>query len=153
MSCNVFVNNCHNDFSINAAFLLNDLPSGIHGCTDLCRLQKKLEFSCDKRVNCVGEIRSTTAPTRETRILSYEHIFIYSFSVYSHISFQNNTSFRFEASNNHSSSIKRGELNLVIFEGNMKVWSGHSMLKLGWTVAVAELYSFSVNVFACTCGK
>lgn len=52
---------------------------------------------------------------------------------------------------------QKGRAGSRYFEGNMKGWSGHSMLILDWTVAMAVLYSLSVFVLvcarACMCGR
>lgn len=145
-----------------------------HGWIDLCGLWKKQRFSCD-RGWAVWEGLSQHQLPLGMRKRGYFSISIcllfplFFFSVYifsllpsfllpSNISCPRNICL-FQRQKQSFLFNQKGIAGSRYFEENMKGWSGHSMLILDWTVAMAVLNSLSVFVLvsgracmSCVCG-
>lgn len=149
-------------------FLPNDLSSGIYGWIDLCWLWKKQGFSCDRgwvvweglsqQQLPRGMRKRGYFPSAFVLFLFFVLEFLWVFSAFSasfspslflpsHIFSIQHMSFQRKKQSFLFNQKRRAESRY--FEGNMKGWSGHSMLILNWTVTMAVLYSLPVFVLVC----
>lgn len=144
---------------MNVACFCQSLSWGVHGLIDPCGLCKKQNAYCDRGWVVWEGLGQHQAPTggKKKRLLSWQHLsfFILLFHLFlpRHL-FSSHTSsplpynmygFSFKGRNNHSSSIRQGDLDLVILKGTWKAgvgtvcwyWIEHCFivsLYLSWTV-------------------
>lgn len=141
--------------------MLNGLSSGVHGWIDLCRLWKKQRFSCDRGWAVWEGLSQHQLPLgmRKRGYFSISicllfplfflfisfHSFLPFFLLPSNVSCPCNICL-FQRKKQSFLFNHKGSAGSRYFEENMKGWSGHSMLILDWTVAMAALYSLSAFV-------
>lgn len=155
----------------NVVFSLNDLSSGIHGWIDLCWLWKKQGFSCDRGWVVWEGLSQQHLPLGMRKRGYFPSAFVFflffalEFSCFffsppvfsasfspslflpSHIFSLYNICL-FKGRNNHSSSIRRGELDLVILKGTWKA----EVVTVCWYWIEQWLWQrFIVSLCLCCC--